>query len=99
MSKHFSGRREVERTTGLAYLLSPTRPQSPGEQRFRRHGYARGCALIGMVLYFVYSNPEYSYTYTALRQFLGWDNAEPMFPQYLKLQSSPSPPPREGPTS
>ncbi|AIN95934.1 hypothetical protein LPMP_090180 [Leishmania panamensis] len=88
MSKHFAGRSDAERTTGLAYLLSPTRFQSPGEVRFRRHGYVRGCFVMSMLLYFVYCNPECSHTYAALRQRCGWDTTEPMFPQYLKLQSS-----------
>ncbi|CAC9453273.1 conserved hypothetical protein [Leishmania infantum JPCM5] len=88
MSKHFAGRKDAERTTGLAYLLSPSRVQSPGELRFRRHGYVRCGFVIGMLLYFVYCNPEYSYTYTALRQRCGWDMKESMFPQYLTLQPS-----------
>ncbi|CBZ24173.1 conserved hypothetical protein [Leishmania mexicana MHOM/GT/2001/U1103] len=88
MSKHFAGRKDAERTTGLTYLLSPSRVQSPGELRFRRHGYVRCGFAIGMVLYFVYCNPEYSYTYTALRQRCGWDMTEPIFPQYLTLQPS-----------
>ncbi|KAG5485452.1 hypothetical protein LSCM1_07536 [Leishmania martiniquensis] len=91
MSRHFTGRAEAERTTGLAYLLSPTRTVSPGELRFRRHAYARGACMIVMVLYFVYCNPEYSYVYTALRQRCGWDMEKSMFPQYLKLEPSQAP--------
>ncbi|KAG5484554.1 hypothetical protein CUR178_07145 [Leishmania enriettii] len=88
MSRHFTGRKDAERATGLAYLLSPTRIPSPGEVRFRRHGYVRAGCVIGALLYFVYCNPEYSYAYTALRQRCGWDMTESRFPQYLKVQSS-----------
>ncbi|KAK7196996.1 hypothetical protein NESM_000643100 [Novymonas esmeraldas] len=88
MSKHFAARAETERTTGLAHLLSPTRPRSPGELRFRRHGLARGAFVLTALVYFVYCNPEYSYTYTALRQRCGWDGSEPLLPQFLKVHSS-----------
>ncbi|GET86267.1 hypothetical protein, conserved [Leishmania tarentolae] len=88
MSRHFSERKDAERSTGLLYLLSPSRVPSPGEQRFRWHGHVRCALVIGMGIYFVYCNPEYSYAYTALRQRCGWNTTEPMFPQYLKLQST-----------
>ncbi|KPA77491.1 hypothetical protein ABB37_06882 [Leptomonas pyrrhocoris] len=94
MSRHFIKTEEMERTTRLSYLLSPSRPMSPGEARFRYHGYFRGAAVVGFLLYFVYCNPEYSYTYTALRAQVGWDKEPPMFPQYLKVVPSPSAPPR-----
>lgn len=101
MSNHFTKKDEIERTTRFSYLFSPSRPLTPGELRFRHHGYVRGAVMMGMLLYFVYCNPEYSYSYAALRHRLGWDEEPPMLPQYFKMQSSPlpptSPPPTPGP--
>jgi hypothetical protein len=101
MSKHFTQKEEIERTTRFSYLVSPTRPMSAGEARFRYHGYFRAAVMMGLLFYFIYCNPEYSYTYTALRSELGWDKEKPMFPQYLKRQpsvlptNSPFTPPRQ----
>lgn len=101
MSSHFTGKEEVERTTRLSYLFSPVRPRSPGERRFRYHGYIRGTGMIALLLYFVYCNPEQSFTYTALRKRWGWEDTPPIFPQYLKMQKPPSaempnaPPPKQ----
>lgn len=91
MSKHFTRKEEVERTTRLSYLFSPLRPLTPGEVRFRYHGYVRGAFVMSLLLYFVYCNPEYSYTYSALRTRYGWDKDPPMLPQYLKIQSPVTP--------
>ncbi|KPI86286.1 hypothetical protein ABL78_4633 [Leptomonas seymouri] len=96
MSKHFTKVEKVERTTRLSHLLSPYRPMTPGEARFRRHGHVRGAVVVGLLLYFIYCNPEYSYTYTALRTLWGWDKEPPLLPKYLKMEplvpSAASPP-------
>lgn len=88
MSKHFAGKTETERKTGLPYLLSPRRPLTPGEARFRVHSGVRAALVLGMALYFVYCNPDYSYTYSALRRRWGWEGTTPIFPQYLAMHWS-----------
>lgn len=85
MSSHFTSKAEIERKTSLSHLLDPRRPRSPAEQRFVNHAYCRAALVLGMLCYFVYCNPEYSYTYTALRRRYGWDKGDPLFPQYFKF--------------
>lgn len=86
MSKHFTNKAEVQHKTSLSHLLDPRRPKSPGELRFIYHGYFRVGIAATLLTYFLYCNPEYSYTYTAVRERYGWDKQEPSFPQYFKIQ-------------
>ncbi|CAD2220533.1 hypothetical protein AGDE_10920 [Angomonas deanei] len=89
MSSHFNNVKTAEKRLSLSYLLSKERPLTPGEIRFRNHGYFRGAVLLFMVTYFVYCNPDYSWEYTAMREYFGWDKKPPMFPQILKLAEKP----------
>ncbi|CBH18245.1 hypothetical proten, conserved [Trypanosoma brucei gambiense DAL972] len=89
MSSHFSGREEAVHRSSLSYLLSPNRPRSAGEQRFIRHAVFRATAFIGFIFYFIYCNPEYSYTYSYLQKEYGLGLGEPWLPKLLKLQKRP----------
>ncbi|ESL06108.1 hypothetical protein TRSC58_06223 [Trypanosoma rangeli SC58] len=87
MSEHFSGKEEAVRRTSLSYLLSPYRPRSVGEQKFLRHAIFRAAALMGFLLYFIYCNPEYSYTYSYLQEkYAGGGGDKPLIPKLLKLK-------------
>ncbi|CCW62217.1 unnamed protein product [Phytomonas sp. EM1] len=89
MVGHFSNRGDAEKRLSLRYILSANRPLSPAEQRFRAHGYARAALLLTMMVYFIYCNPEYSYTYSRMRKKFGWDQGDSIFPKYLEIQKIP----------
>ncbi|KAH9586232.1 hypothetical protein LSM04_001623 [Trypanosoma melophagium] len=89
MSKHFTGKEEAVRRTSLSYLLSPSRPRTVGEQKFVRHAIFRATAVIGLLVYFVYCNPEYSYTFSFLRERYGLGEGKPLIPKLLELRKNP----------
>lgn len=88
---HFADPDKAQRTSTWRYLLSPNRPPTPGELRFRRHGYFRVTVYGMLLLYFLYCNPEYSYTFSAIRKHYGWDQQEPRYPQLLKIEKRKPP--------
>nr|CCC53830.1 conserved hypothetical protein [Trypanosoma vivax Y486] len=90
MSSHFSGGKDGVYRTSLAYFLSPNRPRSVCEQRFLRHAKFRAVALVGFIAYFVYCNPEYSYTYSYLQKEYGIGTGKQLLPKLLELQKRPT---------
>lgn len=57
------------------------------QHQFIRHAYFRSFLLLVSCVYFVYCNPEYSYSYTALRRRMDWKPEDPpLIPQLWKME-------------